>query len=99
RDRIFAQFVNKFIEALTAGERKGVVATIPDVTVVPYFNTVTTARLEAGVSAATQGQFSKIYITTSNGVRMATDEDLFPLTFPADTLGKAVIFGNPATAG
>src|SRR5690606_27982467 len=96
---LFANLYTNFIEALTAGERKGVVATIPDVTVVPYFNTVTTARLEAGVSAATQGQFSKIYITTSNGVRMATDEDLFPLTFPADTLGKAVIFGNPATAG
>jgi len=96
---LFANLYTNFIEALTAGERKGVVATIPDVTVVPYFNTVTTARLEAGVQAKTEGQYSKVYITTSNGVRMATDEDLFPLTFPTDTLGKAVIFGNPATAG
>ncbi len=84
----FNALYNNFINKLTENNQKGVVATIPTVTSIPYFNTVTTARLEAGVSASTGGQFTKIYIQTATGPREATSEDLFTLTFPTDTLGK-----------
>lgn len=80
----YTQYVNK----LTEGGNKGVVATIPDVTAIPYFSTVTTAQLVAGVTASTNGVYTKIYIRTASTVREATAEDLFGLTFPTDTLGK-----------
>lgn len=96
---LFTQLYTNYINALTANGQKGVVATIPDVTVTPFLNTVTTQLLEQGVSAKTQGVYSKIWIRTANGVRQATNEDLFALTFNTDTLGKAVIPGNPLTAG
>ncbi|MFD2596753.1 SGNH/GDSL hydrolase family protein [Sphingobacterium griseoflavum] len=84
----FSARYTTFIDKLTENNRKGVVATIPTVTSIPFFNTVTTARLEAGVSASTGGQFTKIYIQTAAGPRQATSEDLFTLRFPTDTLGK-----------
>src|SRR5690606_32306027 len=45
-------------------------------------------RIVAGISASTGGAYSKIYIQTDAGVREATNQDLFGLTFPTDTLGK-----------
>ncbi len=84
----FNALYNNFIDALTANGQKGVVATIPNVTAIPFFNTVTTERIVAGVSTATGGAFTKVYISTSSGAREATNEDLFGLTFPTDTLGK-----------
>ena len=79
---------NTFINELTKGGSKGVVATIPDVTTIPFFNTVTTARLNAAVEAETQGQAKNVYIATKTGPRVATDADLFILTFPTSLLGK-----------
>jgi len=77
-----------FITTLTQGEKKGVVATIPDVTSVPFFNTVTTARINAAVEAETGGQAKNVYIATGNGTpRLATAKDLFILTFPTAKLG------------
>lgn len=84
----FTALYNNFVNELTKNQQKGVVATIPTVTSIPFFNTVTTARLVAGVSASTNQQFTQIYIRTAAGVRPATDQDLFTLTFPTDTLGK-----------
>jgi len=98
-EAVFKAVYTNFINLLTDKNQKGVLATIPDVTSVPFFTTVTTARIEAGVKASTGGAFEKIYITTANGVRAATSEDLFTLRFPTDTLGKAVVYGNPMTAG
>lgn len=98
-EAVFKTVYTNFINLLTDKNQKGVLATIPDVTSVPFFTTVTTARIEAGVKALTQGAYEKIYITTANGVRTATSEDLFTLRFPTDTLGKAVVYGNPMTAG
>lgn len=78
---VFTNLYTKFIESLTLKQEKGVVATVPDVTAVPFFNTVTTARLSAGLQAATQGKAKDVYIKTKTTVRVATDKDLFPLTF------------------
>ncbi|WDF69019.1 G-D-S-L family lipolytic protein [Sphingobacterium oryzagri] len=85
---VFNGLYNEFIDLLTANQQKGVVATIPTVTSIPFFTTVTTARLVAGVSASTNGAYSNIYIRTAAGVRTATSDDLFTLRFPTDTLGK-----------
>src|ERR1700744_2743148 len=49
----FAQLYELSIEKLTANGAKGVVATIPDVTAIPYFNTVTVGAVLAGVQKAT----------------------------------------------
>lgn len=85
---LFTQLYTNFITTLTAKGQKGVVATIPDVTAVPFLNTVTTARLNAGVEAASQGAFKNVIIKTKTGVRPATAKDLFPLTFNTAALGK-----------
>lgn len=79
---------NTFINELTKGGSKGVVATIPDVTTIPFFNTITTARLNAAVEEATKGEAKNVYIATKTGPRVATDADLFILTFPTSLLGK-----------
>lgn len=90
----FSNRYGQFIDALTLKSEKGVVATIPNVTAVPFFSTVTTARIVAGVTASTNGAFKKIFISTESGAREATNEDLFGLTFPTDTIGK-VSEGKP----
>ncbi|TJZ60581.1 G-D-S-L family lipolytic protein [Sphingobacterium olei] len=85
----FTNRYGNFINTLTSNQQKGVVATIPDVTAIPFFTTVTTARLKAGVEASSNGVYKEIYISTASGPRVATAEDLFTLSFPTDTLGKA----------
>lgn len=95
----FRLMYTNYINALTANGQKGVVATIPDITATPFLNTVTTQRLEQGVAASTNGAYTKIWISTASGPRIATAEDLFALNFNTDTLGKAVIYGDPSTAG
>lgn len=89
----FRQRYGVFIEALTESGQKGAVATIPDVTSVPFFTTVTYRQLLAGVRAVND-QIESIFIQTKQGPRPATDEDLFFLTFPTAQLGQgAVPFG------
>src|SRR5690606_6469993 len=78
---------NTFVTALTQNNTKGVVATIPDVTTIPFLNTVTTARLNAAVEAASEGKAKNVFIATKTGPRIATDADLFVLTFPTALLG------------
>ncbi|WP_442795489.1 SGNH/GDSL hydrolase family protein [Pelobium manganitolerans] len=88
----FAGLYNALIAKLTANGAKGAVATIPDVSAIPFLNTVTVAALLAGakkVNPAAQA----IYIQTATGPRAATDEDLITLTFNSTGL-----FGKPNAA-
>lgn len=79
----------EFINQLTLKGQKGVVATIPDVTDVPYFTTVTTSALIAAASAAAGVPIAAIYIKTKTNVRPATNKDMFVLPFSSSgLLGK-----------
>lgn len=83
---VFTAMYNNFINALTANGQKGVVATIPDVTAVPFFTTVTRAAL----LAAAGGAATDLYIQTKAGPRAATDQDMFVLP-----LSSAGLLGVP----
>ncbi|MBD1433147.1 G-D-S-L family lipolytic protein [Sphingobacterium sp. DN00404] len=89
----FEQVYRSFIEALTTNDRKGVVATIPDVTAIPFFTTVTRAALIAAVKAESGQDVQDIYIETGTGIpRAASDNDLFVLPF-----ASAGLLGNTST--
>lgn len=88
----FAGLYSTFIKGLTASDQKGIVATIPDVTSIPFFTTVTVETLLAGAKAAAADkadQIQAIYIQDKTavvpglapGVRAATQEDLVVLPF------------------
>ncbi|TYP96018.1 GDSL-like lipase/acylhydrolase family protein [Sphingobacterium allocomposti] len=95
----FSAVYNNFINALTANQQKGVVATIPDVTAIPYFTTVTRAALLAAVNAG-GANVSDIYIQTGAGTtRAATDTDLFVLPFSSAGLLGRPSQGNPVPYG
>src|ERR1700743_2747564 len=90
----FAYLYNVLINALTAQGQKGVVGTIPDVTSVPYFNTVTVGAILAGVQKANP-QVQALYINalvsgTTYAPRAATAKDLIILTFPTSQIGKLI---------
>ncbi|RZK89011.1 MAG: G-D-S-L family lipolytic protein [Pedobacter sp.] len=76
----FSMLYSNLINALTAGGQKGVVGTIPDVTAVPYFNTVTVGALLAAAKAINPAAVA-VFIQTGTGVRAATGEDLIRLPF------------------
>lgn len=100
-EQTFAGLYTEFITKLTSKEQKGVVATIPDVTAVPYFTTVTRKALLAGVNAALKEQgkdpFSDIYIKTKTVTRAATDKDMFILPFSSAGLLGRQDLKDPAT--
>jgi hypothetical protein len=91
----FTQLYTLLINTLTAQGQKGVVGTIPDVTAVPYFNTVTVGAILAGVQKANP-TVQALYINAlgSDGVtyaaRPATSKDLIILTFPTSMIGTPV---------
>jgi len=90
----FSSLYANFLNALTAGGQKGIVGTIPDVTAVPYFNTVTVAAL-LNAAKAINPAAAAIYIQTGTGaVRPATAEDLIRLPFQSEG-----IFGKPNGSG
>ncbi|TCD11166.1 G-D-S-L family lipolytic protein [Pedobacter frigidisoli] len=90
----FALLYSNLVNALTAGGQKGVVGTIPDVTAIPYFNTVTVAAL-LNAAKAINPAAAAIYIQTSTGApRIATAEDLIRLPFQSSGL-----FGVPNALG
>lgn len=92
----FALLYSNLLNALTANGQKGVVATIPDVTAIPYFNTVTVAAL-LNAAKAINPAATTIYIRTGAGaVRAATVDDLIRLPFQSSGL-----FGvpNPSLGG
>lgn len=87
----FSLLYSNMVNALTAGGQKGVLGTIPDVTSIPYFNTVTVAAL-LNAAKAINPAASTIYIQTGAGVtRAATSEDLIRLPYQS-----AGLFGTPA---
>lgn len=90
----FALLYSNLVNSLTASGQKGVVATIPDVTSIPYFNTVTVAAL-LNAAKAINPAAAAIYIQTGAGtVRTATAEDLIRLPFQS-----AGLFGVANSAG
>jgi len=96
----FAYLYNVLITTLTAKGQKGVVATIPDITSIPYFNTITVSAILAGVqkvNPAAKALYIKALISGSTyAPRAATANDLIVLTFPTSKIGQPVStpFGN-----
>lgn len=89
---VFKTKYTAFINSLTSNGQKGIVATIPDVTAIPFFNTVTVAALLKGAQLINPAA-EAIYIETIGGTRIATDKDLIVLTFQSTGL-----FGKPTPA-
>jgi lysophospholipase L1-like esterase len=100
----FTTLYTLLLSKLTAAGQKGVVATIPDVTAIPYFNTVTPALILASVQKANPA-VQAIYINaksntdvnnTTYSARPATTNDLVVLTFPTTKIGTMVstVAGN-----
>ena len=90
----FAGLYNLLIGRLMAGGAKGVVGTIPDVTSIPYFNTITVGAVLGAVQKA-DPQAQAIYINalvsgTTYAPRPATAKDLIVLTFPTSKIGQPV---------
>lgn len=84
----FSNYYTQFINKLTDKGQKGIVATIPDVTAVPFFTTVTNQALLAAASKKAGVPIPALYIQikTPPFVRAATDKDLFILPFSSANL-------------
>jgi lysophospholipase L1-like esterase len=96
----FAQLYNLSISRFTANGAKGAVATIPDVTSIPYFNTITIGAILGAVQKANPS-VQALYVNalvsgTTYAPRAATANDLVILTFPTSKIGTPVStpFGN-----
>ncbi|MBO9673735.1 MAG: G-D-S-L family lipolytic protein [Sphingobacteriaceae bacterium] len=88
----FASLYSNLLNALTAAGQKGIVATIPDVTSIPYFNTVKPSLLLAAAKAANPAAQAVFIQTGTGAVRAATDEDLIRLPFQsAGLFGQGTI--------
>lgn len=84
---LFKQLLNNYITTLTGNEQKGAIATIPDITAIPFFTTVTRQALLAAVNAQSpEAGVKDIYIATKTTPRPATDQDLFVLPFSSSGL-------------
>jgi len=91
----FNSTYTQLIGQLTANKQKGVVATIADVTSIPFFTTLTTDSISKLIRAVNPG-FAGLYIsakTTADVVatystRLATANDLFNLSFDITMIGK-----------
>lgn len=92
---VFAQLYKLSVEKLTAAGQKGVVATIPDITSIPFLNTVTIAKILAGVQKVNP-EAKALYVDavvsgTEHNARVATDKDLVILTFDVNKIGQPVV--------
>lgn len=88
----FSSLYSNLLNALTAGGQKGIVATIPDVTAIPYFNTVKVSLLLAAAKAANPAAQAVFIQTGTGAVRAATDDDLIRLPFQsAGLFGQGTI--------
>ena len=97
----FTQLYQLLINTLTAGGQKGVVGTIPDVTSVPFFNTITVSKILAGVkkiAPTAPGIYINALISTSDTTkyapRLATTNDLILLNFNTGQIGQTVNTSN-----
>ena len=94
----FTQLYTLLLSRLTAAGQKGICATIPDVTAIPYFNTVTPALILASVQKANpavqaifiNAKSSADVASTTYAARPATSADLITLTFPTSKIGTPV---------
>ncbi|PSR54404.1 G-D-S-L family lipolytic protein [Adhaeribacter arboris] len=85
---------NEIINVLTANGAKGIIATIPDVTGIPFFKTVSVSAVRA--IAKQINQQLDVYIKIGPGVaevRVAQDDDLILLTTQA-TIGRSDEIGG-----
>lgn len=95
----FAQLYTLLITSLTGNGAKGCVATIPDVTTIPYFTTVTTGAILAGVQKVNP-TVTALYINAADATgtnyapRAATANDLIVLTFPTSLIGSTTAGAN-----
>ena len=90
----FEIIYNRTITALTKNGAKGVVSTIPDITIIPFFNYITVKALLAAAQKASP-VFTSLYIQALNEngtytTRAATNTDLIMLTFNTSQLGATV---------
>ena len=89
----FTQAYNAVIATMTAQGQKGAVATIPDVTAIPFFNTITVDAINVGLKANPQTANYSLIINALNPVtgqhspRLATNEDLIILQFNTAEIG------------
>jgi hypothetical protein len=73
---LFTSLYTELLDTLTSGKkRKGVVATVPYVTSIPFFTTVTSAAVLKSAPAG-----SKLYVKTDAGSRTIKAQDLICLT-------------------
>jgi len=95
---VFQNVYQSLITKLTANGQKGVVATIPDVTALPFFNTITVNSLLQTVQKVNP-TVKGLYIKASTGsgpvnqtytVRLATTSDLILLNFSPAKIGQLV---------
>ncbi|RYE28415.1 MAG: G-D-S-L family lipolytic protein [Sphingobacteriaceae bacterium] len=97
----FSQLYTTTVAALTKKGAKGVVTTIPDVTVIPYFHYITVPALVAAAQKVNPA-FTNIYIQALNTsgsydtyvTRAATNDDDIMLSFDTKQLG-ATVNGKP----
>jgi hypothetical protein len=93
-ETVFAELDNLLIGTLTASGAKGVVATVPDVTSIPYFTTVTVGAIVGGVqkeAPTVKGIYINALVSgTTYAPRLATSKDLIVLTFPTSMVGTPV---------
>jgi hypothetical protein len=92
---VFAELYNLLVGTMTSTGAKGVVATIPDVTSIPYFNTVTIGAVLGAVQQANPA-VKALYINalvsgSTYAPRAATANDLLVLTFPTSLIGTPVV--------
>lgn len=86
---IFAQKYDSILTAFHNLGAKGICATIPDVTSIPFFNTVPSY-------VTVNGTRQYLWITTATGVRQATDGDYILLTeYTSVVAGQGVYQSNP----
>ena len=83
----FTAMYTELINKMTASGAKGAVATVPDVSVIPFFNTVTIPIILANVKKANPA-VAALFVQTSTGPRAATAEDLVVLNFPTSLIGQ-----------
>ena len=69
--QVFASVYSTLVNTLTSGGAKGVVATIPEVTAIPYFTTVPYNAVP--LDAATASQLNSGYAAYNAGLRVAYD--------------------------
>ncbi|RYE29186.1 MAG: G-D-S-L family lipolytic protein [Sphingobacteriaceae bacterium] len=90
----FTTFYTTAVAALTKNGAKGFVATVPDITVLPFFHTITVPALLAAAKKANP-LVTALYIQALDAsgnyiTREATSNDLIMLTFNTAQLGTTV---------